>query len=157
VKAVRPFNAANLNRPDTKAATLLSAPPAATATPGPEFASGALEAIGRSASLPPPPGGSPTPGPAPQKSDLRPPSVITRVAPELSTSVRQFGLQGIVELEAAIDKQGFVKDVRVVSGDPRLAAAAKQAVLKWRYRPATLNGQPVEMGLTVRVNFDGKR
>lgn len=43
--------------------------------------------------------------------------------------------------------------VQVLSGGPLLAAAAKQAVEKWRYRPATLDGQAVEVESRVTVNF----
>jgi protein TonB len=66
---------------------------------------------------------------------------------------RQNGLHGDVNLEASIDKQGAVANVKVVSGNSVLAAAAKQAVLRWRYQPATLNGQPVESELAVHVVF----
>jgi protein TonB len=70
---------------------------------------------------------------------------------------RQASIHGAVDLVTAIDKQGIVRDVRVVDGNPVLAAAAKQAVLKWRYQPATRNGQPVESELAVRVLFAARK
>jgi protein TonB len=41
----------------------------------------------------------------------------------------------------------------VVEGDPALRNAALDAVSKWRYRPYTVNGQPVDVLTTVAVDF----
>jgi len=37
--------------------------------------------------------------------------------------------------------------------DPELARAAVEAVSKWRYSPKLLNGDPIEVDMTVVVNF----
>jgi len=37
--------------------------------------------------------------------------------------------------------------------DPELARAAVEAVSKWRYSPTLLNGDPIEVDMTVMVNF----
>jgi len=37
--------------------------------------------------------------------------------------------------------------------DPELTRAAVEAVSKWRYSPTLLNGDPIEVGTTVMVNF----
>ena len=37
--------------------------------------------------------------------------------------------------------------------DPELTHAAVEAVSKWRYSPTLLNGDPIEVGTTVMVNF----
>jgi protein TonB len=43
-----------------------------------------------------------------------------------------------------ISPQGTVHNVTVVRGIPLLANAAVMAVSEWRYKPALLNGNPIE-------------
>ena len=70
--------------------------------------------------------------------------------PQLARSVR---VQGVVILEAIIDREGRVENLKVLSGHPLLIPAAFEAVQQWRYRPTLLNGQPVEVMTQVTVNF----
>jgi len=37
--------------------------------------------------------------------------------------------------------------------DPELSRAAVEAVSQWRYRPTLLNGEPIEVDTTIKVNF----
>jgi periplasmic protein TonB len=60
---------------------------------------------------------------------------------------------GTVVLAAIISKTGAIENLRVVSGPAMLQQAALDAVRRWRYRPYTLNGQPVEVETTVNVVF----
>jgi periplasmic protein TonB len=62
-------------------------------------------------------------------------------------------VQGIVVLAATISRTGTIENLRVVAGPPMLAPAAEEAVRTWRYRPYSLNGEPVEVETTVRVVF----
>jgi protein TonB len=73
--------------------------------------------------------------------------------PILPVIARQQKIGGAVNLVATIDTAGRVKGVKVLSGHPVLSGAAVNAVLKWRYRPATLNGQPVETTVAIKVMF----
>jgi protein TonB len=61
--------------------------------------------------------------------------------------------EGTVVLAAIISKTGAIENLRVVSGPAMLQQAALDAVRRWRYRPCTLNGQPVEVETTVNVVF----
>jgi protein TonB len=61
--------------------------------------------------------------------------------------------QGIVVLEAVINKEGTIDTLRVLSGHPVLAQAAMDAVKQWRYRPTILNGDPIDVLTTVTVTF----
>ena len=56
-------------------------------------------------------------------------------------------------LRVVIDQDGDVYDVVLVSGSPRLAPAAIDAVKQWKYKPYLLNGEPVEVDTEVLVNF----
>ena len=52
-----------------------------------------------------------------------------------------------------VDERGKVTKARVTSGDPVLAEAALDAVKQWRYKPYTLNGEPVEFETSIKVQF----
>jgi protein TonB len=56
-------------------------------------------------------------------------------------------------LSAVIAKDGTVENLSLLSGHPLLVPAAMDAVKQWRYRPYTLNGQPVEVMTQIHVNF----
>ena len=81
-------------------------------------------------------------------------SLIKKVNPVYPPLAKTAGIQGIVELQVHIAPDGTVDKVRRMSGQPMLASAAIDAVKQWRYDPAKLNGKPVEMETTVRLNFD---
>ena len=52
-----------------------------------------------------------------------------------------------------ISKDGNVIDAVVIRSQPLLDQAALDAVRLWKFTPTTLNGQPVEVKMTVTVNF----
>jgi protein TonB len=56
-------------------------------------------------------------------------------------------------LHAIIAKDGSVRDLQVVSGNPLLVQSALTAVRQWRYRPTMLSGEPVEVATTITVRF----
>ncbi len=86
--------------------------------------------------------------------EVKEPREISRVQPQYPEAARKARLQGIVILEAIITKSGAVDSVRVLRGlNPLLDTAAMQAVNRWRYEPATFNGRPVPVYLTVTVTF----
>ncbi len=54
---------------------------------------------------------------------------------------------------ATIRKDGTVQNVQLVSGHKMLVQAATDAVRQWIYRPAVLNGKPVEVTTQIDVKF----
>ena len=62
-------------------------------------------------------------------------------------------LQGAVQLQAAIGKDGSITAVKVLKGDSILARSAVIAVKQWKYKPYFLNGEPVAVETEVTVNF----
>ena len=79
--------------------------------------------------------------------------VITRVDAEYPKMARQAGASGLVEIEATIGLDGKVKNPHVLKGNSMLQKSAIDAVLQWRYKPATLNGKPVESPVDIKLNF----
>jgi TonB family protein len=80
-------------------------------------------------------------------------SVIYRVEPVYPLAAKRIHLQGEVVLQATIGKDGRIHDLTLKSGDPVLAQSAIGAVQQWRYRPYRLNGDPVEVETTVKIQF----
>jgi periplasmic protein TonB len=86
--------------------------------------------------------------------DVTSPVLIRRVEPEYPIVAIRSRLQGVVILEAVITKTGDVEQIRTLRADyPYFEKAAKDAVLQWRYKPATVQGRPVTVYFTVTVTF----
>jgi peptidyl-prolyl cis-trans isomerase A (cyclophilin A) len=76
-----------------------------------------------------------------------------KTVPEYPIDARQAGVSGTVVLEAIIDTDGRVQDLKVISGPALLQQAALDAVKSWRYRPYLLQGRPIEVHTTINVIF----
>jgi len=87
---------------------------------------------------------------------IREPRKIRDVKPAYPETAMAAGVQGIVILEALIEQDGSVGDVRILRSIALLDQAAVEAVRQWRFTPTLLNGQPVEVLMTVTVNFSGR-
>ena len=79
--------------------------------------------------------------------------LIKRVQPKYPPAALAVRAQGAVQIEATINKEGNVTNLKVLSGDPVLARAALEAVRQWRYKPYYLDGDPVEIETQITVNF----
>lgn len=75
-------------------------------------------------------------------------------APFYTEEARKMRLQGVVIIEAVIDRQGCIAADRILKGMPAgLDRAALAAAEKWVFTPATLLGQPVNVYYTLTINF----
>lgn len=79
--------------------------------------------------------------------------LVHEVKPVYPPLARQARIQGTVMLQALIGKDGRIENLQLISGHPMLSPAAIEAVRHWRYRPYTLNGEPVEVETAITVNF----
>ncbi len=79
---------------------------------------------------------------------------LVRHDPAYPELARRAHVQGVVIVEATIDRQGNVVDATVLR-EPGLGcgAAVVEALRTWKYSPATLNGKPVSIILTLTVTF----
>ena len=74
--------------------------------------------------------------------------------PRYTEIARKARIQGVVIVQAIIDKGGNVTAVRVLKPLPMgLDQAAVEAIKKWKFEPATLNGKPVDVYYNLTVNF----
>jgi protein TonB len=79
--------------------------------------------------------------------------LISRIEPRYPPLALQTRQEGTVLLHAFISREGRISSLEVVSGSPLFIQAALYAVREWRYRPTTLNGQPVEVETSITVVF----
>ena len=135
---------------------VLLQPPGAEATTTAETAPGLPGGLARTFNAPAPPPAARAPiakrPPAPG-GRLEAAELIDRTLPVYPVLAREGGISGIVRLEALIDERGAVTSVTVLRGDPVLTTAARNAVLKWRYKPARLNGRPIATTAMIQVLF----
>jgi TonB family protein len=93
-------------------------------------------------------------GPLAVGGDVRAPEKIVSPQPQYTEIARKARIQGVVIVQAIIDKEGRVTNVKVLKGLPMgLEAAAVDAIKQWRFKPATLNGRPVTVYYNLTVNF----
>ena len=85
--------------------------------------------------------------------DVKMPVKMRDVDPTYPRIARVARVKGGVVLEAVIDTDGRVTDVRVVKSVRLLDEAALDAVGQWRYEPARLNGIAVPVVATITVTF----
>ncbi|HEY8671297.1 MAG TPA: energy transducer TonB [Terriglobales bacterium] len=73
--------------------------------------------------------------------------------PEYPKLALENRIQGSVVLRITASKEGTVKDVGVVSGDPVLAKAAVKAVHEWKFVPYFRDDKPTEAQTRVTIDF----
>ncbi len=61
---------------------------------------------------------------------------------------------GTVVMAIVISKTGHVLSPQVISGPKMLQQAGLDAVRKYRYKPYSLNGKPVEVTTRVSIRFE---
>ena len=133
-------NAAPLQRPAPVAAPAppVKKPPAAPATPKPA----AVVATPAPVSAPAKQVESPVPVKQPAV-DFIAPVVVRRAPAQYPPQAKRQGLSGVVELDLLVDEAGNPKDIRVVRAEPEgtFDLAAIRSVMRWKFEPATRNGQ----------------
>lgn len=91
---------------------------------------------------------------APGQGEVIRPEKLFGRPPVYDESARMSRIQGDVVVEAIIDTEGCIERLRVCkSVDPRLDLATLDAVRRWVFRPAELDGKPVKVYYTLTVNF----
>lgn len=75
---------------------------------------------------------------------------VPAVYPELAKARR---LSATIVVRATVGKDGKVINPRLVSGPIIFRDAAFDAVKQWLFKPAELNGQPIEQETEIHVNF----
>ncbi len=108
---------------------------------------------------PPPPSQAPAPRPAIPAPRVvggnAPPVPVSQPAPAYPRSALRSGIGGTVNVSVDVGPDGVPTSVSIASGSGSrdLDRAALDAVRRWRFRPATVGGQPSVGRVTVPIRF----
>jgi protein TonB len=81
------------------------------------------------------------------------PTLISMPKPEYPAFAREHGIEGIVVLQALVDTNGDVREVRFISGNEHLKEAAIDAAKKAKFKPAQQQHRPVASWVRMPMNF----
>jgi TonB family protein len=99
-------------------------------------------------------GGGTGGGPYRPGSGIEPPILVREVRPSYTAEARRQAIEGDVELEIVVRANGTVGNVRVRrSLGAGLDQKAVEAVRQWRFTPAHRQGTPVDVVVSVSVEF----
>lgn len=92
--------------------------------------------------------------PAGGRRELHLPKPLHKVDPKYIIAAIEERVEGKVQFAGVIRADGRVDELRLMKGlDSRLDQSAAEALLKWQFEPATLNGTPVDIDLMVEIPF----
>ena len=87
-------------------------------------------------------------------SDLNGPAPIRKVDPKYPPTLISEHVEGEVVLYAVIRRDGSVDSIQLVRGvDDELDKNAMNALSQWKFRPATRQGEPVELEAIIHIPF----
>ncbi len=83
------------------------------------------------------------------------PKPISTPEPDYSKQAKHFNVQGSVVLDVVVDKDGRIRQPKIIR--PVGLGLDEKAVLgiqNWKFKPATLNGQPVPVEMAIEISFN---
>ena len=96
---------------------------------------------------------SSTPAASIEQSQLEPLQLVRTVPPVYPPIAKARNITGAVEVELKVSKDGKPSNPKFISGPPIFKDAAFDAVLQYQFKPAKLNGQPIEQVTRVKLIF----
>ena len=84
-----------------------------------------------------------------------PPVALSPIRPTYPEIAQEAGIEGVVVVQAFIDKKGRVKETLILKGVPNtgLDEAAMEAIRKTRFRPAKQRERAVGVWISIPVTF----
>jgi TonB family protein len=79
--------------------------------------------------------------------------VVRRVEPEYPEPAREKKIQGTVEIDVSVGRNGEIQGLVPVRGDAQLVAAASAAIRQWQFQPFFRDGRPEEFQTRVTMEF----
>ncbi|MTI63284.1 energy transducer TonB [Methylophaga sp.] len=103
------------------------------------------------------PKAAPAPAPQPVQGPIIDNEVVplVRIPPQYPRVAARRGIEGVVTVQFIITKDGTVRDAKVIKAEPSnvFNDEAIEAVLKWKFKPKLVEGQPVERQATQEIEF----
>lgn len=89
-----------------------------------------------------------------ENPEVQRPQLIAHSSPQYPPAARKAKVEGTVVVESIIDRDGGIDNARVLQGQSLgLGLSAIEAICGWRFKPATLKGEPVKVYYVLTVNF----
>ena len=88
-----------------------------------------------------------------EQSQLEPIQVLKTGPLVYPAIARARNITGPAIVQVTVGKDGKPYNAQYVSGQPVFKEAALQAVMGYQFKPAKLNGQPIEQSTRIRLNF----
>lgn len=89
------------------------------------------------------------PGPA-----VKSPKLIHYVEPEFSANSKEAFVEGVVKVSTVVTTEGTASDCQIIRGlNAEEDKTALKAVKLWRFQPGTKDGKPVNVRVTVEIEF----
>lgn len=81
--------------------------------------------------------------------------VAEYVPPKYPERAERKNIQGWVDVEFTVTRDGETRDITVMDADPKgvFEAASRKAISRWRFEPREYRGQLIDQRVFVRVNF----
>jgi len=85
--------------------------------------------------------------------EIIPAKILSQSLPSIPPWAKGLDMDGIVQLDALIDENGNVAEVKPMSGPRLLQRAAERAVALWIFQPALSDGKPTATHIVLTVQF----
>jgi TonB family protein len=82
------------------------------------------------------------------------PAVLSEVRPAYPPEARARQQEGAVIMDILVDDKGAVRQVDVIDGDPIFRPGAVEAMRRFRFRPAKVDGSPVAVRIRYTLRFE---
>lgn len=93
------------------------------------------------------------PAPSPIPDSFVPAEAIEKVKPTFPRAAKNSVTTGVVTVFLVIDRYGLVTSAKAPDGPFVFRQVSEEAARKWKFRPATRNGNPVDSELSITFNF----
>jgi TonB family protein len=89
----------------------------------------------------------------PSGGRMKAPQLVSRSVPIYPAMAKRAAIEGEVTVDAVVDTNGKLINMKVVSGSPLLRQAALDSLGTWKYEPAYLDDKPVPVQTSITVKF----
>jgi TonB family protein len=85
---------------------------------------------------------------------VKAPKLVHYVEPEFSADSKEAFVEGVVKVSTIVTTEGTARDCQIVRGlNAEEDKTALKAVKLWRFQPGTKEGKPVNVRVTVEIEF----
>ena len=81
------------------------------------------------------------------------PVLVSEIRPVYPKEAKDKRMEGAVALDVLIDQEGDVRNVRVIDGPEVFRSGALEAMKRFKFKPAKVDGKPVAVRIRYVLNF----